>query len=89
MKCKRKELVKYVAACLTLFLLAGCGGSKSDKSLAEKSSGDMESYEKGDVNAIQQALPQIMVIPGDICLKNFGALSTEKENGRNYIIKNI
>jgi len=74
-------------------LMCGCGGGNSKQQqeeitdLAEGASGDIEEYEAGEVNAIQQALPQIMVIPGDECLRNFDALKTETANGRNYVLR--
>lgn len=60
------------AACCGAILLAACGKGKG---LADGASGDMESYESSDVNAIVQAKPEIMIIPGDQTLKRFRALS--------------
>lgn len=58
--------------------LVSCGGN------TEKASGNIEAYESSDVNAVQQALPQIMVLFSDQTLKSFGCLKTSKENGVTY-----
>lgn len=47
----------------------------------------MEAYENSDVNAIEQARPSIMVIPGDQTLQNFKCLKTQTANGRDYILR--
>lgn len=59
----------------------------SGGSMAEAAYGDMEAYESSDVHAIEQARPSIMVLPGDQTLKNFKMLTTEKVNGREYVIR--
>lgn len=79
---KKIVLLSFIA----VLLLSSCGG-KGKPSLAERANGDMESYESGDVNAIQQALPQIMILPSDMVLKNFGCLKEESKNGRTYVIR--
>lgn len=79
---KKIVLLSFIA----VLLLSSCGG-KNKPSLAERASGDMESYESGDVNAIQQALPQIIILPSDMVLKNFGCLKEESKNGRTYVIR--
>lgn len=73
-------------AILSIVLLVGCSGKKNGN-LAEGASGNMEAYENSYVHAIEQARPQIMVIPSDQTLKNFKALKTEKVNGREYILR--
>ena len=72
---------------MSLAALTSCGGGNKGGNLAEDASGDMEEYESGDVNAIEQARPTIMVIPGDQTLQNFKCLQTEKSNGREYILR--
>ena len=67
--------------------LASCGGNKQGNGLTEGASGDLESYENSDVNAVEQARPTIMVIPGDQTLQNFKCLKTERANGRDYILR--
>jgi len=67
-------------------MLSSCGG-KDKPNLAENASGDIEAYEAGNVNAMEQARPQIMVIPGDQTLQNFKCLRIEKVNGRDYILR--
>ena len=55
--------------CLILCGLISCSGGKN-KSLAEKASASGD-YESEDVNAIQQALPTIMVLPSDNLLEEY------------------
>lgn len=68
-------------------VMASCGNNKQSNGLTEGASGDMEAYENSDVNAVEQARPSIMVIPGDQTLQNFKCLKTEKANGRDYILR--
>ena len=82
---KTIKLILSVAA-LVVLAMTSCGGNKGGN-LAEGASGDMEAYESGDVNAIEQARPTIMVIPGDQTLQNFKCLTTQKANGRDYILR--
>lgn len=84
----RKNNLLTVAIMLTGMAITSCGGSnKSSGNLAESASGDMEAYENSDVNAVEQARPTIMVIPGDQTLQNFRCLTTQKANGRDYILR--
>lgn len=74
----------------TAMLIASCGGgssSSSDNSLAEGASGDIEEYESSNVNAVEQARPQIMIIPADQTLKSFGALKEKTIDGRGFVIR--
>ena len=82
---RTSKFILSVAA-LAVLAMASCEGQKKGN-LAEGASGDMEEYESSDVNAIEQARPTIMVIPGDQTLQNFKALKTERVNGREYIIR--
>ncbi len=70
-------------------ILAGCdaGSGNNNKSLAEGASGDMTAYVNSDVNAIQQALPTLMVLPSDNLLQRAGCLKTTRVNGRDCIIR--
>lgn len=69
-------------------MLTGCGdGNKKSGSLAEMAGGDIEAYENSEVNGMEQARPQIMVIPGDQTLQNFGCLTTERANGRTFVLR--
>ena len=83
---KTNKLILSVAA-LAVLAMTSCGGGNKGGNLAEGASGDMEAYENGDVNAIEQARPTIMVIPGDQTLQNFKCLTTQKANGRDYILR--
>ena len=79
---------KILSAALLAIVLANCGGNQN-KGLADGASGDLKAYENSDVNAIVQALPQIMVIPGDQTLQTFKCLKTETVNGRSYVIRDF
>ncbi len=79
---------KIFSAFFMALTLASCGGNQN-KGLADGASGDLEAYENSDVNAVVQALPQIMVIPGDQTLQNFKCLKTETANGRTYIVRDF
>ncbi|MBR6445501.1 MAG: hypothetical protein IKS94_03600 [Prevotella sp.] len=82
----KKRKLNIAIAALTVLIMASCGGNKGGN-LAEGASGDLDAYESGGVNAIEQARPQIMVIPGDQVLQNFRCLTTQKANGRDYILR--
>ena len=83
-----KKTIFYSAMAMTLLITMSCGGGNKGGNLAEGASGDMEAYENSDVNAIEQARPTIMVIPGDQTLRNFKCLNTERANGREYTLRN-
>ena len=83
---KVNKLIFFFAA-LAVLTMTSCGGGNSGGNLAEGASGDLEAYENSDLNAVEQARPTIMVIPGDQTLQNFRCLKTEKANGRDYILR--
>ena len=74
-------------AALAVLAMTSCGGGNKSGNLAEGASGDLEAYENSDINAVEQARPTIMVIPGDLTLQNFKCLTTQKVNGRDYILR--
>ena len=80
------KTLKFFSAAIVAIALANCGGNKGGN-LADGATGDMEAYEQSDVNAVEQARPTIMVIPGDQTLQNFKCLTTQKANGRDYILR--
>lgn len=82
------KTIKIFSAALLAIAFASCGGNQN-KGLADGASGDLEAYENGDVNAIVQAMPQIMVIPGDQTLQTFKCLKNETVNGRSYVIRDF
>ena len=84
---KKKFFIPVLAVAALMLTMTSCGGGNKSGNLAEGASGDMEAYENSDVNAIEQARPNIMVIPGDQTLQNFKCLKTEKANGRDYILR--
>lgn len=87
----KMKTIKYFSMATSLIVaitMTSCGGGNNKGgNLAEAASGDMEAYEQSDVNAIEQARPTIMVIPGDQTLQNFKCLTTQKANGRDYILR--
>lgn len=66
-------------------LLISC--SNKSKNLADASSGNMKDYENSEVNGVTQALPIIMVFPGDENLKNFQSLSNTNIEGVSFVIR--
>ena len=47
----------------------------------------MGTYLNSNVNGVEQALPSIMVIPGDLVLANFKCLKQESYQGKQYAIR--
>ena len=74
----------FIFGAVVVLLLTSCSGGGKSNGLTEGVSGDIEAYENSGVNAIEQARPQIMVLPSDNTLKNFKALSESHANGRTY-----
>ena len=85
---KANKFILPISA-LAVLLLASCGGNNQQQGngLTEAASGDMEAYENSDVNALEQARPTIMVIPGDQTLQNFKCLKTQRIDGRDFILR--
>lgn len=83
---KTNKLLCATAALVAL-CMASCGGNNNGKSLTGDLSGNMETYASRGVNAIEQALPQILILPSDQVLRNFGALTEQTVNGRTYLIR--
>ena len=81
------KTIEFFSAAFLAIAFASCGGNKQGNGLTEGASGDMEAYENSDVNAMEQARPTIMVIPGDQTLQNFKCLTTQNANGRDYILR--
>ena len=79
-----KALYGFVLLTMTISISA-CSGGKN-KSLAERASASGD-YESEEVNAIQQALPTIMVLPGDNLLEEYNSLKTQTIEGRNFVLR--
>ncbi len=80
----------YAFSLAAALLMCSCGGNSGEnksQSLAEGASGDMEAYENGDLNAIEQARPEIMIIPSDHTLKDFGCLRTKRMDGQQVVVR--
>lgn len=94
---KTRRILTVTALLLSSIMMVSCffngggnseGGNSADgKGLIGRASGDITAYESSDVNGLEQALPQIMVIPSDQVLQNFKCLKTETVQGRTYIIR--
>lgn len=80
--------LKYLLSVVVVLSIVSCGGNDNKKSLAEGASGDMDTYVNSNVNAIEQARPQIMIIPADQTLKSFGALKNKTVDGVTFIERN-
>lgn len=81
------KTVKNYFLFLTVLTIVACGGKENKNSLTEGASGDMEAYENSEVNALEQARPQIMVLPADQTLKSFGSLSQETVGGKSFVVR--
>lgn len=84
---KTKRMLSAAMVLMVAAMMTACSNQGGKGNLAEMASGDMDAYESTNVNAIEQARPSIMVIPGDQTLKNFKMLTTERVNGRDFIIR--
>ena len=79
---------KFISLLAAVLTITSCGNSNSKTgSLAEGASGNIVAYEKSAVNAIQQALPTLMVLPSDNLMKDCGALTTQTVNGKSVIMR--
>lgn len=90
MTMKNNKSILTALALIALAVVPSCSNNsnKGGSSLAEMASGDMKAYENSNINAVEQARPSIMVIPGDQTLQKFKMLSTEKKKGREYVTRN-
>ena len=79
-----KAIYGFALLTLTISISACSGGN--NKSLAEKAS-TSGGYESEDVNAIQQALPTIMVLPSDNLLEEYNSLKNQTYEGRKFVIR--
>ena len=78
--------VALLCVCLiSVLCISSCSGGKN-KSLAERASASGD-YESEDVNAIQQALPTIMVLPSDNLLEEYNSLKTQTIDGRKFVLR--
>ena len=92
--------IKSLFFLITLIsIFSNCTGGGKNENFVEESNGlevnfaeepvdRIEEYESGEVHAMEQARPVIMVIPSDQTLQNFKMLKTETINGRDYTIRN-
>ena len=84
----KKTLICTFLCSLVLLSSCGGGGTQSNRgNLADGASGDMVAYVNSNVNAIEQARPSIMVIPGDLILKRHNCLKQENIDGVNFVLR--
>lgn len=76
----------YGFVLLTFAISISACSSGKNKSLAERASASGD-YESEDVNAIQQALPTIMVLPSDNLLEEYNSLKTQTIEGRKFVLR--
>lgn len=80
------KLTTSVILALSL-ILCSCGGTPSKlASLAEKAKSYI-GYEDEDVNAVQQALPTIMILPSDKLLKDNRCLDEAEYDGKTFTLR--
>lgn len=74
---------------VSVIMLSSCGGNSSEpkKDLVAGAKGNLTAHLSSEVNAIEQAMPQIMVLPADQTLKSFQALKEKTISGRSYVIR--
>lgn len=82
---RRKPILVLLSICSLAIISCGGGGKTSSNSITAGASDNSAAYMEENVNAIDQALPQIMILPSDRVLKEFNSLK-ETPNGieRNY-----
>lgn len=68
-----------------IFLFLSCSGR--DKSLTDIEQGNMKEYEESSVNPIEQAKPEIMVLPSDHNLQEEGALKRTSLDGESFTLR--
>ncbi len=71
---------------LAALFLVSCGGGSGSKGLSDVK-GNAQEYENSAVNAIEQAQPQVMIIPSDQLLKQHGALRMVLRDGRRVTLR--
>ena len=76
--------IKVLALTFLSLMVVACGGGNGNR-LTDGTEGDMEGYLASGVNEIDQALPQIMILPADETLKHWGCLNQKKLDGRTFM----
>lgn len=86
---KKRILYIFTAAFLLVSICAckGNGNTQSKNRSLLDVQGNSSAYMNTAVNAIDQAKPTIMVIPGDLTLKNFNCLKIQKIDGVSFTIR--
>lgn len=82
---RKKTIFVLLSICSLAITSCGGGSKTSNNSITAGASDNSAAYMEENVNAIDQALPQIMILPSDRVLKEFNSLK-ETANGieRNY-----
>ena len=71
--------------CFFIFLFLSCSGRGN--SLVDVGQGNMKEYEESSVNPIQQAKPEIMVLPSDHNLQEDGTLKRTSLDGESFTLR--
>ncbi|MEI7594146.1 MAG: DUF6175 family protein [Bacteroidota bacterium] len=79
--------MKTTIPVLIAFLLFACGNPKNDGKLT--STNAVQEDENTDVNANEQAKPNIIVVPSDELLQKFGMLKQENAQGKTIYIRDF
>lgn len=84
--------IKVLALTFLSLMVVACGGGNGNGEdngngggLTDGTEGDMEGYLASGVNEIDQALPQIMILPADETLKHWDCLNQKKLDGRTFL----
>lgn len=77
----------YSLSICSVLLLSSCNNRNHSRSLTDVSS-TVGNYDDTPVNAIEQALPTIVIIPSDRLLKTYGALESKVVEGKELYSRN-
>lgn len=79
-----RKIFIYLSLALVL-VVSGCGNKSSKDGLTDNLEDNSAEYLSSGVNAIEQAKPEIMVLPSDGVLQKFGAVGRSADGvGRDY-----
>ena len=80
-----KIAASFLSAIVGIVLLVGCGNQSTNKGKLSSVGFLSKLPENTAVNAIEQAKPEIMVIPSDNTLQTFAALNVVLINGAEFL----
>lgn len=79
--------MKYLIYTILIICFLGSCGRSIKNTPVEEISDEGDVYQTTDVNAIDQAKPEIMIIPSDGTLKEAGYLRIKRSNGEKYLLR--